>query len=202
MAGAKGGTPSSTMTVAMSHLQKVLDASGKKSLFSLIFSMEGLKMFADGNIAFNKLIKGPTQGTLVGEDPSGIYYQQHPRSMPHLLIITSISPYCAGNKYYENNDLPYSIPAEWHGWVNYINDYPPTLYDFKKPKYAVEHYVTRTGRQGSYMPKGMWGTPVKRNWKNLKAAAMRICVTCNCTRMSSAELRMLSRCTRQPGCIL
>ncbi|KAL6754584.1 NADH:ubiquinone oxidoreductase B17.2-like subunit [Haematococcus lacustris] len=145
----------------MSHLQKVLDASGKKSLFSLIFSMEGLKMFADGNIAFNKLIKGPTQGTLVGEDPSG-------------------------NKYYENNDLPYtrrrwvvykntfdynatSIPAEWHGWVNYINDYPPTLYDFKKPKYAVEHYVTRTGRQGSYMPKGMWGTPVKRNWKKFES---------------------------------
>lgn len=32
------------------HIKKVVEASGKKSIFSLIFSLEGLKMFADGNV--------------------------------------------------------------------------------------------------------------------------------------------------------
>lgn len=34
------------------HIKKVVDASGKKSLLSFIFSMEGLKMFGDGNIGW------------------------------------------------------------------------------------------------------------------------------------------------------
>ncbi len=34
------------------HLSKVVEASGKKSLLGLIFSFEGLKIFADGNIAW------------------------------------------------------------------------------------------------------------------------------------------------------
>lgn len=32
------------------HVSKVVEASGRKSLLSFIFSMEGLKMFADGNV--------------------------------------------------------------------------------------------------------------------------------------------------------
>lgn len=44
---------SARSTAAMSlsqHVSKVVEASGRKSLLSFIFSMEGLKMFADGNV--------------------------------------------------------------------------------------------------------------------------------------------------------
>ena len=34
----------------ITHVQKVVEASGKKSLLGLIFSFDGLKIFADGNI--------------------------------------------------------------------------------------------------------------------------------------------------------
>ena len=50
---------------------KVLEANGKKSLLGLLFSFEGLKMFADGNVAHNKLIKGPNDGKLMGTDHLG-----------------------------------------------------------------------------------------------------------------------------------
>ncbi len=30
-----------------------------------------------------------------------------------------------------------SIPPEWHGWLNYINDFNPTQHDFKKPVFQV-----------------------------------------------------------------
>jgi hypothetical protein len=33
-----------------SHISKVVAESGKKGLFSMIFSFEGLKMLADGNV--------------------------------------------------------------------------------------------------------------------------------------------------------
>ena len=54
------------------------------------------------------------------------------------------------------NYSPTSIPAEWHGWLNDVNDYTPTNYDFKKPAYAVDHYQTRTGSALCYQPKGAW----------------------------------------------
>ena len=38
--------------VMLSHINKVVEASGKKSLLGLIFSYDGLKIFADGNIGW------------------------------------------------------------------------------------------------------------------------------------------------------
>lgn len=32
---------------------------------------------------------------------------------------------------------PTTIPPEWHGWLNYINDYNPTNTQFKQPTYQV-----------------------------------------------------------------
>jgi NADH dehydrogenase (ubiquinone) 1 alpha subcomplex subunit 12 len=32
---------------------------------------------------------------------------------------------------------PTSVPPEWHGWLNYINDYEPNNHQFKKPIYQV-----------------------------------------------------------------
>ncbi|GAX72895.1 hypothetical protein CEUSTIGMA_g350.t1 [Chlamydomonas eustigma] len=144
----------------VTHINKVVEASGKKSIFGLIFSLEGLKIFADGNIAYNKVIRGPTAGNLVGTDSFG-------------------------NRYYENNDLGYarkrwvlfqdtfnynatSVSPEWHGWLNGINDFPPTRYEHLKPIYQVAPYITRTGTPQAYAPKGSWANSHKRNWKKVE----------------------------------
>jgi hypothetical protein len=40
---------------------------------------------------------------------------------------------------------------------------------FKKPIYAVEAYVTRTGSTSAYAPKGIWKAEKPRNWKKFEA---------------------------------
>ena len=42
---------------------------------------------------------------------------------------------------------PSSIPSEWHGWLNYINDYPPTTHTFTKSINHVEAFKSPTGAQ-------------------------------------------------------
>ncbi|GIL74430.1 hypothetical protein Vretimale_2124 [Volvox reticuliferus] len=138
------------------YIGRLLDVSNKKSLASFLGSWEFGKMLLDGNLAHNILFRGPS-GNLVGTD----YH---------------------GNKYYENNTHTYarrrwvvfadkfdynitSVPPEWHGWLNYINDYNPTQHKFKQPIYQIEAYVTRTGTPKAYNPKGSWFNPQKRNWK-------------------------------------
>ena len=68
-----------------------------------------------------------------------------------------------------------SIPPEWHGWINYINDFPPTTYDYKKPVYAIAPPAcSPTGSaQGSYyQPKGAWANAAgKRSWLKYEAWA-------------------------------
>uniref|UniRef100_A0A7S3QL95 NADH dehydrogenase [ubiquinone] 1 alpha subcomplex subunit 12 n=1 Tax=Dunaliella tertiolecta TaxID=3047 RepID=A0A7S3QL95_DUNTE len=146
------------------HLAKVIEGNEVKDLKGFakwMLSWEGVKMLGDGNIGFIKLIKGPTAGTLVGQD-------QH------------------GNKYYENNNLQYdrkrwvmykdtfdyspsTIPPEWHGWINYVNDYTPHNHNFGKPIYALPTEKTKTGTDGAYQPKGTWTTQKKRNWVKYSA---------------------------------
>lgn len=77
------------------------------------------------------------------------------------------------HRYYENNDGPWhrkrwvlykdtfdynptSVPAEWHGWLEGISDFAPTKWDYPKPIYKVEHYISRTGTPECYNPKGAW----------------------------------------------
>lgn len=62
-------------------------------------------------------------------------------------------------------------PAEWHGWLNYINDFDPANHKFKQPIYAIEASVTKTGTRDAYGPKGSWGSADKRNWLKYQAWA-------------------------------
>lgn len=51
---------------------------------------------------------------------------------------------------------PTTVPPEWHGWLEGINDYTPSNYNFPKPIYAVAAYKSRTGTDQAYNPKGSW----------------------------------------------
>lgn len=150
------------MNKLVQHFKKVVDVNNKKTLLQYFTSMEFFKGLVDGNVAHNMLIRGPAAaGRQVGTDYNG-------------------------NKYFEDNTTAYgrkrwvvyadkfdynptSVPAEWHGWLNYINDYAPTEYQFKKPIYAVEAYQSKTGKHGAYAPKGAWANPEKRSWKKFEA---------------------------------
>lgn len=48
--------------------------------------------------------------------------------------------------------------------LNYINDYDPENHKFKRPIYAIDAGVTKTGTLECYKPKGSWDNPDKRNW--------------------------------------
>jgi NADH:ubiquinone oxidoreductase subunit len=48
--------------------------------------------------------------------------------------------------------------------LNYINDFAPTKHDFKRPPYAIDAGVTKTGTLAAYQPKGAWINPGKRSW--------------------------------------
>jgi len=77
---------------------------------------------------------------------------------------------------------PSQIPPEWHGWINYVNDYTPHNHKFTKPIYALEAHQTKTGTDGAYQPKGTWTTQKKRNWVKYEVCPPRfsldvLCIT-------------------------
>lgn len=134
--------------------------SKAKEVGEIKSAFDWARVLVDGNL-FIQIFEQSPKGHLVGTD----YH---------------------GNKYYENKDLPYdrcrwviyadkthynptSIPPEWHGWVNYINDYPPSKYEYKKPVYHIEASVSKTGMSEFYQPKGTWYNPQRRNWTKYEA---------------------------------
>ena len=76
-----------------------------------------------------------------------------------------------GNKYYENNEyfhprnrwVEYSdeahldydasqIPGEWHGWMHYTTDIPPSEKEPVKYKWMTEHTPNLSGTNLQYVP--------------------------------------------------
>ena len=91
--------------------------------------------------------------------------------MDDLKIGTLVGTDKNGNKYYENNEffhgrnrwvvftddahLDYDasqIPAEWHPWIHYTTDIPPTVKPPVQHKWMVEHTPNYTGSPLSYVP--------------------------------------------------
>lgn len=67
---------------------------------------------------------------------------------------------------------PTSIPPEWHGWINYINDYEPGTHKFAKAIYALPACPpssTGSAVGGYYQPKGSWANPRQLKWKKYSA---------------------------------
>merc|ERR1712038_1519539 len=76
-----------------------------------------------------------------------------------------------GNKYYENKRyligrsrwVKYSpqfghdydgsqVPAEWHRWLSYIGDEPPTVKPPVHRSWAIKHIENKTGTNDCYVP--------------------------------------------------
>ena len=98
-----------------------------------------------------------------------------------------------GNKYYENRSYFFSrhrfvwypyvdrftfdasqVPAEWHRWLHYITDDPPTTVPPEPRKFIQPHETNKTGTKLEYVPYSTtlpkieeW-VPPKNNWKKQK----------------------------------
>ena len=76
-----------------------------------------------------------------------------------------------GNKYYEEKKPRYNgikrrwviyngeaeasrVPPDWHGWLHYTFDEPPTVAPFKIKEWEKEHVPNQTGTPNAYRPSG------------------------------------------------
>ncbi|XP_074644808.1 NADH dehydrogenase [ubiquinone] 1 alpha subcomplex subunit 12-like [Tubulanus polymorphus] len=76
-----------------------------------------------------------------------------------------------GNKYYQNKTyfmgrsrwVDYNnqintdydgsqVPAEWHRWLHYIADEPPTVVPPVKHRWLMDHVENKSGTSGEYVP--------------------------------------------------
>ncbi|XP_065911727.1 NADH dehydrogenase [ubiquinone] 1 alpha subcomplex subunit 12-like isoform X2 [Dysidea avara] len=87
-----------------------------------------------------------------------------------------------GNKYYQNNNYFFGrnrwvfyakkrgeydasdVPAEWHGWLHYTTDDPPTLKPPTQRKFLSEHIANKTGSNEAYVPYSTT-RPKVQSWK-------------------------------------
>ncbi|MBC6402650.1 MAG: NADH:ubiquinone oxidoreductase subunit NDUFA12 [Hyphomonadaceae bacterium] len=87
------------------------------------------------------------RGEKIGEDACGnIYYQEK------------------GDKGYEGRQRRWVVykgyadaslvPSEWHGWLHYTFDEPPTKKPFRTHDWEKEHHPNLTGTVYAYKPKG------------------------------------------------
>ena len=88
-----------------------------------------------------------------------------------------------GNKYYENKtyfmgrsrfvEYPYKgrldfdgsqIPAEWHRWMHYMTDDPPSTHPPTPRKFFIDHAKNPSGSKDAYIPYSTT-TPKIEFWK-------------------------------------
>jgi NADH:ubiquinone oxidoreductase subunit len=86
-------------------------------------------------------------GRLVGEDAFGSrYYIQRngvgPLGVPRRWVI------------YRNLSEPSQVPPEWHGWLHYTVDTPPTEESYTARPWQKPHRMNMTGTVQAYRPQG------------------------------------------------
>lgn len=109
-------------------------------IFSEIFSWWG------GNTWSNRIYTR-LRGHLVGTDAMGNrYYVQKkgvgPLGVPRRWVI------------YKDLAEASQIPPEWHGWMHYMVDTPPTEEDYTAQPWQKEHRMNMTGTPQAYRPPG------------------------------------------------
>ena len=46
------------------------------------------------------------------------------------------------------------VPPDWHGWLHYTFDEPPTVEPLKRQSWELDHQPNLTGTLGAWRPKG------------------------------------------------
>lgn len=90
------------------------------------------------------------QGRFVGEDELGNrYYEQRPGVGP-------VGPLGRLRRWvtYRDGAEPSKISPDWHGWMHYTVDVPPTEETYKTRPWQKPHRPNMTGTPAAYRPQG------------------------------------------------
>ncbi|MGG7565360.1 NADH:ubiquinone oxidoreductase subunit NDUFA12 [Rhodovulum sp. DZ06] len=88
-------------------------------------------------------------GTKVGEDAEGnVYYRNHDGSRRWVM--------------YNGVVEASRIPADWHGWLHFTWDEPPTDKPLPHKSWEKPHVANLTGVDGAYHPPGSLATASAR----------------------------------------
>lgn len=109
-------------------------------IFSEIFSWWG------GNTWSNRLYTA-FRGTYVGTDAMGNRYYQQSKGIGPLGVPRRWVTY----KSMSEGSL---IPPEWHSWMHFVDDVPPTQETYKTKPWQKPHRPNMTGTREAYRPQG------------------------------------------------
>lgn len=90
------------------------------------------------------LVATALMGRFVGEDAYGNRYYENRRGTRRWVI-------------YKGTVEASRVPPEWHGWLHYTFDNPPTVEPPKVQPWEKEHQPNLTGTPDAYRPDGsLW----------------------------------------------
>ncbi|XP_067127204.1 probable NADH dehydrogenase [ubiquinone] 1 alpha subcomplex subunit 12 [Centruroides vittatus] len=97
-------------------------------------------------------------GTLVGEDKYGNKYYENK------LYFYGRNRWVEYNEYIHMDYDGSQVPAEWHRWLHYMTDDPPTKVPPVQYKWMINHTENFTGTNKAYMPYSTTN-PKIQSWK-------------------------------------
>jgi NADH:ubiquinone oxidoreductase subunit len=88
------------------------------------------------------------QGSLVGTDEFGNHYYVQRRGPP--------GPHGKPRRWVTYTDLADAskVPPEWHGWLHFTTDTPPTDEQYAAKPWQKPHQMNLTGTAGAHRPAG------------------------------------------------
>lgn len=109
-------------------------------IFSEIFSWWGGNTWGTRVTLWN-------QGSFVGEDSLGNRYYVQKRG---------VGPLGVPRRWVTYRDLAEAskVPPEWHGWLHYTVDTPPTDESYTPKPWQKPHRMNMTGTRDAYRPSG------------------------------------------------
>ena len=117
-------------------------------IFSEIFSWWGGNTWGTRLYIWRKM-------RLVGEDEFGNRYY---------LQVKGVGPVGKPRRFvtYKNGAEASKVPPDWHGWLHYTVDTPPTEQDYQAKPWQKPHQMNMTGTAGAYRPQGSILSPTQR----------------------------------------
>lgn len=87
------------------------------------------------------------KGKLVGQDEAGNRYYVQARGVGPLGVPARWVTYATLSE-------PSQVPADWHGWLHYTVDTPPTAERYEPRPWQRPHQMNLTGTTAAYRPQG------------------------------------------------
>lgn len=98
------------------------------------------------------------QGRFVGSDEFGNKYYEQKKGVGPRGPLGRLRRWVT----YEDLADPSKVPPDWHGWLHYTVDLPPTEVPYRPRLWQKPHCMNMTGTPRAYRPPGSIAGPGKR----------------------------------------